>query len=280
MATIAVLGTGLLGSGFAANLLNKGHQVRVWNRTASKCAPLVQAGAVHASSPADAARGAERVHLILAADAAVDAVIAALRTGLTPGAYLVDHSTNLPAATAARFKSLRDQGVNYIHAPVFMGPQNSHNASGLMLISGPPADIAALSPHLQQMTGTLMDLGERPDTAAATKLNGNGLLLMLAATMGDLFAVGRGSGLSPADVLRLFETFSPTAIGMGRRVLASGDGPASFELSMARKDIGLMIQTGGAENLTVLPGIAAAMDRALAKGDGSTDFTSFLKPPE
>ena len=66
MATIAVLGTGLLGAAFVENLLEKGHTVRVWNRTREKLQPLVEKGAVAADDPADCARGAERVHLVLA----------------------------------------------------------------------------------------------------------------------------------------------------------------------------------------------------------------------
>ena len=53
MATLAVLGTGLLGSGFVENLLAKGHTVRVWNRSAAKLQPLVQKGAIAAKDPAD-----------------------------------------------------------------------------------------------------------------------------------------------------------------------------------------------------------------------------------
>ena len=78
MDTVAVLGMGLLGRGFAENLLEKGHAVRVWNRTASRCAPVVEAGATLAESPAAAVEGADRVHLVLKADAAVAAVLTEL----------------------------------------------------------------------------------------------------------------------------------------------------------------------------------------------------------
>src|SRR6478735_7608173 len=95
--TIAVLGMGLLGKGFAENLLAKGHAVRVWNRTQSRAQPLADKGATVCATPDEAVRGASRVHLVLAEDAAVDAVIEALRPALTKNAYVVDHSTNLPA---------------------------------------------------------------------------------------------------------------------------------------------------------------------------------------
>ena len=274
MDTVAVLGMGLLGRGFAENLRSKGYPVRVWNRSADKCAPLVEAGAVAAESPADAVRGADRVHLVLTADAAVDSVIDVLRPALADGAYIVDHSTNLPTRVAARFARLRADAVRYIHAPVFMGPTNSREATGLMLLSGPAEDEAALRPLLEPMTGKVLYLGGEPDKAAKIKITGNGLLIMLTAAMGDLFRMGKASGVSTEEILALFDQFSPTASGMGRRALDAADSPVGFAMSMARKDVGLMLETAGPEKLTVLPAIAAAMDAAIAEGDGERDFTT------
>ena len=278
MTIVAVLGMGLLGRGFAENLLAKGHVVRVWNRTASRCAPLVERGAVAAATPEEAVRGAARVHLVLAEDSAVDAVIDALRPGLAAGVYIVDHSTNLPARVAARFARLRAAGVHYVHAPVFMGPSNSRDATGLMLLSGPPADEAALRPALETMTGRVLHLGAEPDRAAKLKLTGNGLLIMLTATMGDLFRMGQASGVSTDEVLALFDLFSPTASGMGRRALGASTQPVAFELQMARKDVRLMLETAGDAKLTVLPAVAAAMDAALAAGRGAEDFAVIADP--
>lgn len=276
MATIAVLGMGLLGSGFALRALEQGHAVRVWNRTASKCAPIGAAGAHVATDPADAVRGAERVHLVLAEDTAVDAVLDAAGPALT--APVFDHSTNLPASVKERVARLAAAGITYLHAPVFMGPQNSRRGNGLMLISGDPAKIAAHRAALEQMTGKLWDLGEEPDRAAVTKIVGNGMLMVLTAGMGDLFRVGEAAGMSSDDVIALFETFAPTPAGMGKRVLTAGEGPVGFELSMARKDVRLMIETAGAGALHVLPAIASAMDRSLAAGHASDDFAIFARP--
>lgn len=281
MATIAVYGAGLLGSGFVENLLAKGERVVVWNRTPAKLAALVAKGAVAAADPAEAARGADRVHLVLTADDAVDATIAALRPGLGEGVPVLDHSTNLPARVAERARRLRAEGVRYLHAPVFMSPQNAREASGILLVAGPTAEVEALTPALATMTGRVWHVGERADLAAVHKLAGNGVLIALAGTMGDLFAIGAAQGLGPAEVLSLFDVFKPgNALPfIGQRVASAGDKPASFELTMARKDIALMIETaGGPDRLAVLPGVAASMDRALAAGLGDQDFAIFARP--
>lgn len=278
MATVAVLGMGLLGRGFAENLLTKGNTVQVWNRTASRSQPLVEKGAIAGATPTEAVRGASRVHLVLAEDTAVDAVIEDLRAGLAQDAYVIDHSTNLPAGVAARFARLRAAGIRYIHAPVFMGPSNSRDATGLMLLSGPSEDEAALRPLLESMTGRVAYLGAEPDKAAKMKITGNGLLVMLTAAMGDLFRMGAASGVSTDDVLALFDQFSPTAAGMGRRALGASTQPVGFELTMARKDVRLMLETAGASKLTVLPAVAAAMDEAIAAGRGAEDFAAIADP--
>ncbi|MDQ3036990.1 MAG: NAD(P)-binding domain-containing protein [Myxococcota bacterium] len=278
MATIAVLGMGLLGRGFAENLLAKGHTVRVWNRTASRCAPLAEQGAIVGATPEETVRGAERVHLVLAEDTAVDAVLDALRPGLAKDAFVVDHSTNLPAGVAARFARLRAEGVRYVHAPVFMGPSNSRAGTGLMLLSAPADDELALRPLLEQMTGRVVHVGVEPDKAAKLKLAGNGMLILLTAAMGDLFRMGQASGVTTDEILALFDQFSPTASGMGRRALSSGTQPVGFELSMARKDVRLMLETAGAAHLTLLPAVAAAMDAAIEAGRGAEDFAAIADP--
>ncbi|MDP2309518.1 MAG: NAD(P)-binding domain-containing protein [Pseudomonadota bacterium] len=281
MATIAVLGAGLLGSGMVENLLAKGERVVVWNRTAAKLAPLVEKGAAAAPDAASAVAGADRVHLVLTADDAVDATIAALRPGLAAGTPILDHSTNLPDRVAERYARLRSEGVHYLHAPVFMSPQNARGAGGIMLVAGPKEEVDALTPALQAMTGRVWHVGERPELAAIQKLFGNGVLVALAATMGDLFAIGAAQGISPSDVLQVFEVFKPGhgLPSIGSRVASAGTVPASFELAMARKDVGLMIAAaGGPEGLVVLPGIAQAMDEALEAGLGEEDFAVFAWP--
>lgn len=72
---IAILGTGLLGSGFARAARRRGEEVRVWNRTAARAAPLAEVGAEVCAEAADAVRGVERVHVVVSDDAAVDAVL-------------------------------------------------------------------------------------------------------------------------------------------------------------------------------------------------------------
>lgn len=279
MATIALMGTGLLGAGMVENLLAKGHTVRVWNRSVEKLAPLVKRGAVACADPAACARGASRVHLVLAEDAAVDHVIAKLRPGLEQGVPVVDHSTNLPAKVKARFATLREEGVRYLPAPVFMSPTNAREASGVMLLAGPKADHDAFGGALSSMTGKLAYVGEAVELAAVYKLAGNSVFFALAAAFGDIVAIGKANDVPAESMLGLFDVFNPGAAlpGIGKRVLGAAGTPPSFELTMARKDARLMIEAAAAEPIVLLPAVAAAMDRSLAAGHGERDFAIFAQ---
>jgi 3-hydroxyisobutyrate dehydrogenase-like beta-hydroxyacid dehydrogenase len=273
---ITILGAGLLGAGMAENLLNKGERVTVWNRTPAKVAPLVALGATAAPDPRSAAAGASRIHLVLTSDDAVDAVIAAM--GPTD-AWVIDHSTNLPARVRARTERLWAEGVRYVHVPVFMGPKNARDATGLMLHSAPKAVADAIAGPLAAMTGQVWHCGDRPDLAAAYKLIGNGAFVGITGLVGDLFAVGAGAGMSPDEVLALFSVFNPgsTISWIGERVIAAPTATPSFELPMARKDVRLMLETAG-ESTIVLSAVAAAMDQALAEGLTDKDYAIFARP--
>lgn len=279
MATIAVLGTGLLGAAFAENLLSKGHSVRVWNRTRGKLAPLVEQGAVAAEDPADCVRGAERVHLVLSEDTAVDAVVEQLQPGLGDGVPLVDFSTNLPAKVLARFERLRAAGVRYVSAPVFMAPKHARAATGLIVMSGPKEDADELRPAIEEMTDKFWHLGERVDLAAIYKLAGNSFFFAVTAALGDTLALGRANGVEESVMMELFQEFKP---GSGlhmvhERIATACEGTPSFEMTMAHKDARLTQEASGDQHLFVLPAVIAGMARGIDNGDGGADFAAFAK---
>jgi len=272
---IAILGAGLLGSGFARAALKRGEAVHVYNRSPDKARALEAEGARAFSDPAEAIRGAQRVHLVLSDDAAVDAVLAAAQP--EKSAVIVDHSTTSTRGALERTARLRERGITYLHAPVFMGPQNAASATGVMLVSGDRDVVASLSPALAAMTGKLVDLGPRVDAAAAFKLLGNSFLISLAGGFTDLLALAKAMHVAPAEAATLFEHFNPgTALParLARMLEADYDHP-SWELAMARKDARLMqaeAEQGGVP-LGVLPAIARLMDDKIDAGFGSADWT-------
>ncbi len=273
MPHIAYLGTGLLGSAFVEAALQRGDTVTVWNRTRSKADALAAFGATVADTPADAVRGASRVHLVLKDDPVVEEVVAALRPGLAPDAVIVDHTTTQPASTAERVTRLLSEGVQYLHCPVFIGPAAARKAQGIIMVSGPAALYERVRPALEQQAERVVYWGERPDLAAAYKLMGNAFIIGLGALVSDVFTIGQGTGVSAPDALKLLEFFNPGSMLQNRgRKMSEGNFDASFELLMARKDIRLMLETVGDRPLAALPAIAARMDAVIAEGHGHQDF--------
>ncbi len=269
----AYLGTGLLGGALAEAAAKRGEQVTAWNRTAEKARALAAFGVRAADTPADAARGAAFVHLVLRDDAAVEEVVAALRPGLAPGAVVLDHTTTQPALTAERAERLTAEGVRYLHCPVFIGPAAARAGKGVVLASGPRALFDAARDHLAAMAPRVEYLGGRPDLAAVYKLCGNTVIIGLSAAVADVFAVAAGSGVAPADAQRVFEMLDPAAMIAGRgRSMAEGRFGAQFELAMARKDVRLMLEAAGALPLAALPAVAARMDALIAEGHGGDDL--------
>ena len=272
MATITFLGTGLLGSAFAEAAAKRGDAVTAWNRSPDKLLALAPFGVKAAATPADAVRGAERVHLILKDDAVVAEVIAAARPGLAADAVVIDHSTTQPQLTAERAARLGAEGVRYLHCPVFMGPSAVRNAQGSMLVSGPEAIFNSVKAELARMTGRLDYLGERPDLAALHKLFGNAMFIGLWAVMADILTLAKAGGVAPEDAIRLLGTLDLNAVVAARgTTMASCNFKPTFELAMARKDVQLMLDTAGELPLAALRSVAARMDQLIASGYGAED---------
>jgi 3-hydroxyisobutyrate dehydrogenase len=272
LATIAFLGTGLLGSAFAEAAARRGDAVTAWNRSPDKVLALAPFGVKAAKTPVDAVRGVSRVHLVLKDDAVVDDVIAAARPGLSGDAILIDHTTTLPRLTAERAARLHAQGIAYLHCPVFMGPPAARNAQGIMMIAGPRALFDRVSPELAKMTGRVDYLGERTDLAAVNKLFGNAMIIGIVAATADVLTLAKASGVDAEDAIKLLRNLDLNAMVAGRGVnMAKGNFAPAFELSMARKDVRLMLETAGDLPMAALPAIAARMDRLIAGGHGAVD---------
>jgi 3-hydroxyisobutyrate dehydrogenase len=278
---ITILGTGLLGSGFARALRSKGEALRVWNRSPGKAQALAAIGATPLGDPAAAVRGADRTHFAVSYDAAVDAVLEAAAPGFARGALVLDHTTTSTAGALERTARWSERGVVYQHVPVFMGPQNAAESTGLMLISGKREVVQRATPLLAPMTGKIVDLGPRVDAAAAFKLLGNLFLIALTAGFTDMLALAKSMRIAPDEVATLFEHFNPGASVPARfkRLTDADYDHPSWELAMARKDARLMLAEAQAAglSLSMLPATAALMDRFIAAGYEHADWTVLAK---
>lgn len=283
MEKIAFFGAGLMGTGFVRRARANGVEVNVWNRSPAKAQALQASGARAFDDPAAALAGVQRIHLSLADDASVDAVLEPLADKIATDTWIVDHTTTAVRPTAERAARWTARGRVFVHAPVFMGPANAADGSGLMLVAGPRAQHDALLPVLQRMTGTVHYVGEAAQRAAAFKLFGNLTLLGLLGLLGDVNRLAHAVGIDTKDAFSLFDQFNPGATLPARaaRITAAEFDKPSFEIAMARKDVRLMLeeaQRGGVE-LFVMPGLAAMFDAAIARGEGALDAAAAARMP-
>ena len=280
---IAFLGTGLMGTGFVRRMLSQGHQVTVWNRSADKAQALEAHGARACASAAEAVNGVDRVHLMVADDAVVDAILEPIVDAIPASAWIVDHTTTATTPTAERTKRWAARGRRFVHAPVFMGPANCVDGTGLMLLSGDKVMCDAVTPLLEPMTGKLIYLGPQPERAASFKLFGNLTLIGLAGVLGDVCRLADAVGIPPTEAMGLFASFNPGAM-LPARAAKIASGPfdqVSFEVAMARKDVRLMVEEAARHGveLAVMPAVAALQDAAIARGEGALDTSAAFRWP-
>jgi 3-hydroxyisobutyrate dehydrogenase len=201
-----------------------------------------------------------------------------------PGAtWIVDHTTTAVRPTAERVARWNARGRTFVHAPVFMGPANALEGSGLMLVSGAKSRHDALLSALQQMTGNVVYMGEAPERAAAFKLFGNLTLIGIMGVLGDVNRLAHAVGIPTSEAFSLFKQFNPGQLLPARaaRIEAGEFSSPSFEVAMARKDVRLMIEEArrGGVDLYVMPGVAAMFDAAIARGEGALDAAAAARVP-
>lgn len=258
--TIAVLGTGHMGTPIARRLLASGYQVIAWNRTPERAAPLAADGATLAASAADAARDADAVITMLTDGSAVEDVLFArgAAAALRPGACLVEMSTLGPDAVRALVSRL-PAGVDLVDAPV--GGSVGAAASGQLrvLAGGEPAALDRVEPVLSAL-GTVRRCGGL-GAGAAMKLVANTALVTAVAALADTLAVARALGVDRDAAL---DVIGAGALGgVAGRLGGSG---SAFSVALAAKDLGLALRALGATPAPVARGAADTLSTVENRG--------------
>src|SRR5882672_2833171 len=159
---IGVAGIGKMGAAVAQRLIEVGHKVTVWNRSADKLKPVTDAGAVAAATPAELARSAEAVISILTDAAAIDAVYhgaSGLLAGDISRKLFIEMSTVQPQTEVALAEKVRAKGAAFVECPVggSTGPARQGKLIGLM--GADAADAARAKPILDQLCRRLEHCG-------------------------------------------------------------------------------------------------------------------------
>lgn len=279
MSVVAVVGLGAMGSRVARRLLEGGHALVVWNRTAEKAAPLVEAGAAAAATPAGAAAQAEAVLTMVADPAALRDVTEGeegVAAGVREGATVIEMSTVGPDAVR-RLASVLEERAGLVDAPV-LGSRSEAEAGTLTIFVGGPAELVERWTPLLSVLGSPLHVGPLGSGAAA-KLVANTTLVGTIGVLGEALALAEGLGL-PRE--KAFEVLAATPLGAQaerrRESVESDEYPPRFALYLARKDAELVVAAAREEGVDVRLTEAARSWLAEAEdaGLGDRDYSAVL----
>jgi 3-hydroxyisobutyrate dehydrogenase len=276
MAKIGFLGLGEMGTPMATRLRRAGHDLTVWNRSVERTVPLAKEGAAVASSPANAAAGADFVITMLATPEALEQVLFGtdgLATGLSPGQILIDMSTVGPDEVRSAAGRL-PEGTTFVDAPVRGSVPQATSGSLEVFVGGTDATYERVRPILE-LLGTVRHTGG-PGSGAAMKLVANLVLGAAIVTLGEALALGDSLDLDPDLVLDALAGSPIGPIVKAKRAnVESGDFTPSFKLRHAAKDLRLVTEAAAARSreLKQVKANRAWLDDAASRGAADLDFS-------
>lgn len=277
---IGFIGLGSMGAAMAANLVQGGHQVRVWNRT-PEAAKAIQGVTVLAS--ASEAFESAAVITMLADDPAVRSVLidsGALRSA-RKGCIHIMMATISPALSGELADRHRSAGLAYVAAPVFGVPAVAEKGELNILAAGDAEAIRAVQPVFDVLGRKTWPLGEDPRHANVAKLAGNMMITLAIEAMGEATALTESYGLKAGDFLEIVTNTmfaSPSYQRYGANI-AKGSYEPGFKLTLGLKDVNLALDAAR-EKGSRLPAaeiVRENLQGAVDQGLGAKDWSALAK---
>lgn len=279
MAKIAFLGIGNMGTPMATRLVKAGHDVTVWNRSVPRTAPLAQAGAAVAASPAAAAGGVEFAITMLATPEALDDVLFGrdgIASALSAGQTWIDMSTVGPDAFLSA-RARMPSGVAAVDAPV-RGSTPEASEGRLHVYVGADDEEFERVRAVLEVFGDVHRVGG-PGAGAAMKLVVNTTLAASMVAVGEALSLGRTFGLESSVILDVLadSPVGPT-LRAKRANIEAGSYPPNFKLSLAAKDMRLAVEaaTRASAPLKTAESVRVWLDEAAEHGAADLDFSAVV----
>jgi 3-hydroxyisobutyrate dehydrogenase-like beta-hydroxyacid dehydrogenase len=271
-----------MGRPMAGNLIEAGHQLRVWNRSRPAAEELGRKGAEVVGEPGGVF--GEALVSMLADDGAVRDVI--LGSGMLDraprGGIHVNMATISVALTEELTKEHRRRGLHYVAAPVFGRPEAAAARQLNIVAAGDGAALDRVQPLLDAMGQRTWRLGEEPREAAAAKLAGNFLIAAAIECMGEAVVMAERYGVRPAALLEILGNTlfaAPVYRNYGALIADRRYEPAGFRLELGLKDVRLALAAGESAR-TPMPVASLLRDHlleAIAQGDGQRDWSALAE---
>lgn len=268
----------------ADNILRAGFELVVTNRTPDRARELVQKGARFVPTPAEVMHQADLVGICVTDGAALRAVLTGPSGALSAmrrGQWMVDHSTIAPDEAQHWGHRARDQGVEFLDAPVTGGDQGARAGTLTIMVGGSANGFRAIGPYLQAIGRTIVHVGPSGQGQLVKLVNNLiGGAAMVAASEG--LALGLRAGVPLPVLMQVLSAGSADSVSL--RLLAerltNDSWQPGFSLRNRCKDMALARDAAEAMHLPLPVGEAATtvfLNR-LAQGDGEMDQTVVIAP--
>jgi 3-hydroxyisobutyrate dehydrogenase len=276
---VAVLGTGIMGSAMARNLISAGLRTTVWDRSPAATVPLSGAGALVAASPAGAVRDAQVVITMLPTAEVVASVIfdGGVTEAFAPGAVWAQMGTIGPAATTAaisRLDQLRPD-VTFVDAPVSGSKGPAETGDLLILASGPPEAAQVLHPVFSAVGRKTVWLGQAGQ-GSRMKLVVNAYMSILIEGVAEAQELASRLGIDDSQLAETIEggpLDAPIADAKLHK-MEQQDFTPEFPLEWALKDVDLAIEAAGDQQLPLLAALSRQWQAAVDEGHGRDDVSA------
>ena len=276
---VAVLGTGIMGSAMARNLVDAGLNTTVWDRSPSATEPLAEAGARVAASPREAVRDARVVITMLPTPDVVNSVIfgEGVAEAFAEGAVWAQMGTIGVTATtelAGRLSAVRP-GVMFVDAPVSGSKGPAEAGQLLILASGPPAAEPVSRPVFSVIGRKTVWLGQA-GRGSRLKLVVNAYMSILIEGVAEALALAARLGIETETVAEAIEggpLDAPIADAKLHQ-MERGDFAPEFPLEWALKDVDLAIGAAGGAALPLLAALSGQWHAAVNAGHGREDVSA------
>jgi 3-hydroxyisobutyrate dehydrogenase-like beta-hydroxyacid dehydrogenase len=252
VSSVALIGTGAMGSRMATRLLQAGIPLTVWNRTAARAEPLVALGARLASSPSEAAQQAAFVLVMVEGDEASHAVWSGpdgIGAGLSAETIAVECSTLSVGRIEALAEEVARKSWRFVEAPVSGSLPQAEAGMLAFFAGGDFYDVNEVTPLLRSIGRVVHHVGT-PPVATKVKLAVNGMLACQVASTAETLGFFARAGLPLHTIRALLEdtpVMSPIVAATTRQI-AAGDYAPLFPISLVLKDLGYLAAVAEAAN--------------------------------
>ncbi len=280
MAKTAFLGLGVMGYPMAGHLAKAGHEVTVWNRTTAKSeAWAAENNGKAATTPAEAASGAEIVFFCLGDDPDVEAVYDAMEPSISEGMIIVDHTTASAKLTRSLYGRAKDKGASFLDAPISGGQAGAENGQLTIMCGGNAAAFAASEPIMDAYGKRMTLIGDSGAGQLAKSVN----QICIAGLVQGLAEGLHFAEKADLDVAKVIEAISGGAAQSWQmenrwETMRDGHYEHGFAVDWMRKDLRITLETAR-ENGSSLP-VTALVDQyyadVQAMGGNRWDTSSLL----